>query len=299
MRFWFAPHSDVPLYRQLVTQVQLAILSGDLREGDRLPSTRELARRFAIHPNTVSAGYRELERSGWTELRPGSGVYVTRRSNPTPTDETRLDHLLAQFLRDLRQAGLSLPAAHARLTAWLAAPPPNHWLLLEPDPDLANILLTEIRALTPADVRTLAPSALTPTNLLGAAPCCRPSQSPYIRTLLPAGVELTELPITSATKWLLPWLPAPQQHLIAVLSHWPEFLTTARTFLAAAGIPADVLLFRNAHQPHWSRGLPEVSGILCDAFTAQILPLPQGPQVVVFPLLAADEARNTLQLPHL
>src|SRR5271163_758349 len=76
MRLWFAPSSEVPIYRQLVTQVVLAILSGDLRPGDRLPSTRELARRFGLHPNTISAGYRQLEKEGWTEGRHGSGVYV-------------------------------------------------------------------------------------------------------------------------------------------------------------------------------------------------------------------------------
>ena len=82
MRFWFAHSSEVPIYRQLVTQVALAILCGDLKPGDRLPSTRELARRFALHPNTVSAGYRQLEREGWTERRRGSGVYV--RTNDAP-----------------------------------------------------------------------------------------------------------------------------------------------------------------------------------------------------------------------
>ena len=55
VRFWFSPAGEVPIYRQVVTQVVLAILSGDLRPGERLPSTRELARRFSIHPNTVSA----------------------------------------------------------------------------------------------------------------------------------------------------------------------------------------------------------------------------------------------------
>ena len=97
MRLWFSAHSDVPLYRQLITQVQLAILSGDLRPGDRLPSTRELARRFAIHPNTVSAGYRELEREGWTELRHGSGVYVCDRRTPE-TAEARVDALHRRVL---------------------------------------------------------------------------------------------------------------------------------------------------------------------------------------------------------
>src|ERR1700727_2133749 len=40
VRLWFAPSSEVHIYRQLVTQVVLAILSGDLRPGERLPSTR-------------------------------------------------------------------------------------------------------------------------------------------------------------------------------------------------------------------------------------------------------------------
>src|SRR5579875_2376753 len=96
MRLWFSANSDVPLYRQLMTQVQLAILSGDLRPGDRLPSTRELARRFAIHPNTVSAGYRELERDGWTELRHGSGVYVCEPRTPE-TPEARTNALIGEF----------------------------------------------------------------------------------------------------------------------------------------------------------------------------------------------------------
>ena len=61
MRLWFARGSAVTLREQLVTQLVLAILSGDLHPGERLPSTRELARRYRIHPNTVSAAYRELQ----------------------------------------------------------------------------------------------------------------------------------------------------------------------------------------------------------------------------------------------
>ena len=48
MRLWFAPSSEVPIYRQLVTQVVLAILSGDVRPGEGLPSTRELARHSGV-----------------------------------------------------------------------------------------------------------------------------------------------------------------------------------------------------------------------------------------------------------
>ncbi|HKD75251.1 MAG TPA: GntR family transcriptional regulator, partial [Ktedonobacterales bacterium] len=114
MRLWFSANSDVPLYRQLTTQVQLAILSGDLRPGDRLPSTRELARRFAIHPNTVSAGYRELEHDGWTELRHGSGVYVCDR-RPPETAEAHIDAYIAEFFRRAHELGLSTTALRRRM----------------------------------------------------------------------------------------------------------------------------------------------------------------------------------------
>ncbi len=76
MKFWLSKSSEVPLREQLVSQVILGIASRDLEPGQRLPSTRELARRFHIHANTVSAVYRELAERGWVDFRKGSGVYV-------------------------------------------------------------------------------------------------------------------------------------------------------------------------------------------------------------------------------
>jgi DNA-binding transcriptional regulator YhcF (GntR family) len=78
MRFWISHASEVPIREQLVPQVVLAILSEDVKPGTRLPSTRELARRFRIHANTASAAYKDLEKSGWLELRHGSGVYIQK-----------------------------------------------------------------------------------------------------------------------------------------------------------------------------------------------------------------------------
>src|SRR5947207_15082293 len=79
MQLWFSRQSDISIRDQLATQIVLAIVSGELEPGQRLPSTRELARRFRLHPNTVSAGYRQLERGNWLEFRKGSGVYVRAR----------------------------------------------------------------------------------------------------------------------------------------------------------------------------------------------------------------------------
>ncbi len=80
MQLWFAHGSDVPIREQLVTQVILGILSDDLAPGQRLPSTRELARRFHVHPNTISAGYHQLERE-----RLQRNHHAQRRSAPDRT----------------------------------------------------------------------------------------------------------------------------------------------------------------------------------------------------------------------
>lgn len=295
MRLWFAPHAGVPLYRQLVTQVQLAILGGDLRPGDRLPSTRELARRFAIHPNTISAGYRELERDGWTELRHGSGVYVCSRRTPE-TAEGRLDAYIGEFFSRAHELGLSTPALRKRMAEWVAAPPPDHWLLVDPDPELRQILITELRAATKHEVRDCSIDDCSAETFARAVVCCRPSKEAAIRAAVPAGIELVVLPITSANQWLVPWMPAPRGLLIAVVSHWREFLDKARTMLAAAGVPSEALLFCDARMPGWQRGIENASGILCDAYTASCAKLPKGPQIVVFPVLAASAGEALRQI---
>jgi GntR family transcriptional regulator len=290
MRLWFARSGEVPIYRQLVTQVALAIHCGDLRPGDRLPSTREIARRFALHPNTVSAGYRQLERDGWTQSRRGSGIYVRARSDAPTTPEQRIDHHIAEFFRTARELGLPAAAVRARVAQWLAAPPPDHFLLIDPDPELRRILLTELRAASRWPVREASlEDCAAPETLQGALPLCRPSQARPVRAALPKGVELVTLQIRSPNAWLNPWLPAPSGHLVGIVSHWPEFLETARTMLVAAGLPAEVLVLRDARSPRWKHGLDQVTVIVCDRFTAT-LPLPSRPHTIVYPLLADSAA---------
>jgi len=221
VRLWFSPASEVPIYRQLVTQVVLAILSGDLNPGDRLPSTRELARRFSIHPNTISAGYRQLAREGWTEFRHGSGVYVKNSAVLPSSPEQILDQHIAAFFRAVRE--LKLPSADVRdrVAQWLASPPPDHFLIIDPDPEVREILLSEIRDLAkfPVSGASLEECA-SPETLFAAIPLCRPSQANAVRAVLPAGVELITLQIRSARAWLDSWLPSLKGGLIGVVSRF-------------------------------------------------------------------------------
>ena len=122
--------------------------------------------------------------------------------------------------------------------------------------------------------------------LVGAVPLCRPSRTVIVQEVVGIGVEVLVLPINSAVTWLSPLVSATPGHLIAVVSHWPEFVETARTLLLAAGVSADALMLIDANDPEWIRGLRTASAILCDVYTASRPELPKKPKRFVFPLLA-------------
>ena len=154
MRLWLSKNSEVPIREQLTTQIMLGVISSDLKPGQRLPSTRELARRFQIHANTVSAAYGELERRGWLESRKGSGVYVREFSKDRALEAGfELDQLISAFLQRARDGGYSLGDIQARIKRWLDFQPPDHFLVIEPDAELRDILIAEIEAATGFRVR--------------------------------------------------------------------------------------------------------------------------------------------------
>src|ERR671915_1119962 len=69
--------SGLPPYLQIVRQVRQALRLGLLREGDQLPTVKEVVAELAINPNTVLKAYRELEHEGLVAARPGVGTFVT------------------------------------------------------------------------------------------------------------------------------------------------------------------------------------------------------------------------------
>jgi len=284
MQFWLARDSEVSIREQLVTQVVLGILSDDLAPGQRLPSTRALARRFHLHPNTISAAYGQLQRDRWVEFRRGSGVYVrARKPEISASPDLALDQMIARLFRSARKLGVSLPALRARLRQWLELQPPGHFLLIEPDEELRRILAAEIaRAVTfpvnscGADDSPRMPDAGIPVVL--------PNREAMARRLLPAGTELLVLQVRSVPASLADYLPAPALKLVGVASRWPEFLKLARAMLCAAGFHPDSLLFRDARQSNWQRGLKQTAAVVCDTLTAA--GLPSGCRAIPFSLLS-------------
>src|ERR1044071_2256302 len=131
MRIWLSKNSEVPVREQLATQLMLGIVSWDLKPGQKLPSTRELARRFGIHSNTVSAAYRDLAERGWVELRKGSGIYVREHPGEAALGTGfELDHLFAAFLQAARERGYTLGEIQTRIKRMLELQPPDHFLVI-------------------------------------------------------------------------------------------------------------------------------------------------------------------------
>lgn len=286
MRLWLARKSDIPLREQLVAQLVLAILSGDLRPGQRLPSTRDLARRLKLHPNTVSAAYTELERQGWGESRRGSGVYVRgrKRAQSLPAG-VELDWLIADFFRTAREKGLPLRQIRARLRHWLALQPPDHFLVIEPDEELRRILVAEISAAVKFPCAGAGFDACKqPEALAGALPVVLLRKFDKVRDLLPAASECLALQVRSVPGSLARWMPIPADALIVVASRWGDFLTWARTLLLAAGADADAVELRDARKPRWQDGLREASVVITDVLTAQNVP--RGCRTIAFPVIA-------------
>jgi len=284
MQFWFAHGSEASIREQLVTQVVLGILSDDLEPAQRLPSTRDLARRFHVHPNTISAGYRQLERERWVEFRRGSGVYV-RASKPevSSTPSLALDQMIARLFRSARKLGVTLPVLRSRLRQWLEMQPPDHFLLIEPDEELRRILAAEIARAVTFPVESCGPEDC-PKTPEGGIPVVLPNREATALRLLPPGTELMTLQIRSVPASLAGYLPAPTGALVGVASRWPEFLKVARTVLNAAGFHPDSLVFRDAREANWQRGLKQTAAMVCDLLTAA--ELPAGCRAIPFSLLS-------------
>jgi DNA-binding transcriptional regulator YhcF (GntR family) len=288
MRLWFARGSAVTLREQLVTQIVLAILSGDLRGGQRLPSTRELARRFRLHPNTVSAAYGELEEQQWVVFRHGSGVYVAESKPRAELPAAiALDRLVAELVRSARGLGVSMSAVRARLRHWCELQPPERFLLIEPDEELRRIVALEIGAAVAMPVESCALDEKSiAARSEGAIAVVMASKAKAARKLLGENAELLVLHASSVPKSLAGWLPAPRDVLVCVASRWEEFLRMGRTMLVAAGFDPETLLVRDARKANWQRGISAARAVVCDVATAK--QVPKGMLAVTFPVVSEE-----------
>jgi GntR family transcriptional regulator len=107
IEFHLDARSGVSPYLQLIHQVRQALRLGLLREGDQLPTVKDVVARLAINPNTVLKAYRELEYEGLAAARPGIGTFVTATlSDASLAAHGPLRRDLQRWLARARRAGL-------------------------------------------------------------------------------------------------------------------------------------------------------------------------------------------------
>ena len=104
--------TGIPVYRQIANLLYADIGRGKLREGDRLPTIKDLAERFQINPNTVARAYRELDLQGVIEGRRGEGSFVSATTPPAhrltaPQKQAKLDEILGRLISEGAALGIT------------------------------------------------------------------------------------------------------------------------------------------------------------------------------------------------
>jgi GntR family transcriptional regulator len=102
--------SGVPVYRQIIDQVQAGVATGALGPGNQLPTVRQVAVDLAINPNTVLRAYRELEIRGVLETQQGTGTFISQRQvRPDDSErERQLEQLVSEFVARAGAGGFTL-----------------------------------------------------------------------------------------------------------------------------------------------------------------------------------------------
>lgn len=294
MKLWLSKNSEVPLRDQIIEQISLGVASRDLDPGERLPSTNEMARRFLIHQNTVSAAYRELDRRGIVEFRRGSGFYV-RANDGSGVAKGDLDSIIARFLAETAFHGHSIEEVKVRLDKYLhniAA----RILLVESDSELAKILSTEIGTATGYKVEIVSSEELSQISDSDEGLMTALFDEKERITSRPAGKQCIFLQANSVSASISAESRPDQTELIYVVSAWKRFSDLARLFLLAAGLEAETIVTCSPNVAGWRKRLKNASLLICDSHTARLIS-PNDPRLRIFPLIAEsslDELRTSL-----
>lgn len=108
-QFVISPSSGVPIYKQLLSQIERMILNGYFAQGDSLPSVRQVATDLDINPMTVSKAYGLLEERGYVERLRGKGMIVAKRDEEVSEKEklTMLSTMIKDLISEAQLIGVS------------------------------------------------------------------------------------------------------------------------------------------------------------------------------------------------
>ena len=103
-------NSDRPIFIQIVERIEMDIISGKYKPGDKLPSVRDLAAEAAVNPNTMQKAFTELERTGLVFSQRTTGRFITEDETMIKQlkTETATEHI-REFLKSMEYLGFTRP----------------------------------------------------------------------------------------------------------------------------------------------------------------------------------------------
>lgn len=125
--------SGIPVYVQIVEQVQAHLAHGNLVPGDQLPTVRQMASELRVNFNTVARAYRMLDEAGLISTQQGRGTYILERPDDDQTEKLKrktLEVQVTRFILTLKKQGYDPDEIEARLDEVL-----NLWRLGRPTED--------------------------------------------------------------------------------------------------------------------------------------------------------------------
>ena len=111
-------HSGQPIYRQVIDQIRRQVMAGQLRQGEQLPSVRDLAAQLRVNPMTISKAYSLLEMEGLLDRRRGVGLFVAAlaKEKAGRTKADMLEEALTKAVVTAVQLGIPEDKARDMLT---------------------------------------------------------------------------------------------------------------------------------------------------------------------------------------
>ena len=227
--------SDVSLRRQLRDQIAYLIATGKWEPGKPFPSVRELSRRLKVHRNTVSQAYHDLVGDQWAESRRGARLVVGNQGravqrSPSPD----LDDLINATIRTAQERGFTLQQLRQRVRERLMVQPPDHILVVDPEPGLRHLVREELMEGLALPVETCSSSDLASNAgiAVGALVACPVRVLAEVALMLPK--DRSPVPITySVADNLVEVLQSLREpSVIALVSVSHDVIETARGLLA-------------------------------------------------------------------
>ncbi len=100
--------ANIPIYLQVIDDIKKRIITGEIKLGDKLPSTRELAVQYTVNPNTAARIYNELEQCGLCYTKRGLGTFVSEDVNLIDTLKAEISkEMIETFVSGMTSLGFS------------------------------------------------------------------------------------------------------------------------------------------------------------------------------------------------